>query len=83
MSNQLNDLSDSTTEAKTIEILFDERTNCTIKKGRYFVIVKGKIFIKLDKRSFRCPYKDCGKLFKEKGNLRTHIRVHVLILNLN
>jgi hypothetical protein len=29
------------------------------------------------KRMYKCPYEDCKRLFKEKGNLRTHIRVHV------
>lgn len=24
-----------------------------------------------------CPYKNCGKVFKEKGNLKNHIRAHV------
>lgn len=31
-----------------------------------------------DKRIFKCPVDNCGKLFREKGNLRTHIRVHVI-----
>ncbi len=26
---------------------------------------------------YLCPYKDCEKKFTEKGNLITHIRVHV------
>ncbi len=31
----------------------------------------------LDRRLFKCPHAECGRLFKEKGNLRTHIRIHV------
>lgn len=26
---------------------------------------------------YKCPYENCKKTFKEKGNLKTHIRVHV------
>ena len=33
----------------------------------------------LDKERYRCPY-NCGKLFKERGNLRIHIRLHVILL---
>ena len=27
-------------------------------------------------KPFVCPYDDCGKSFAEKGNLKTHIRIH-------
>jgi uncharacterized Zn-finger protein len=80
LNNQVDMSESSTTELKGLEVHYDERTNSIIKTGKYFIIVKGKKFFKfLDKRNFRCPFKDCGKLFKEKGNLRTHIRVHVNI----
>lgn len=29
---------------------------------------------------FKCPIQNCNRLFKEKGNLRTHIRVHVRLI---
>lgn len=28
-------------------------------------------------KSHVCPFKNCGKVFKEKGNLKNHIRAHV------
>jgi hypothetical protein len=58
-----------------LQFYHDDTNNCSIKKGKYFIIVKGKSIITIDKRNFKCPH--CKKLFKEKGNLRTHIRVHV------
>ena len=32
------------------------------------------------KKAFICPYKECGKRFTESGNLKTHIRIHVLFI---
>lgn len=26
---------------------------------------------------YTCPFEFCGKYFKERGNLKTHLRVHV------
>lgn len=34
-----------------------------------------KINFFIDKRHFKCDF--CGKLFKENGNLKTHLRLHV------
>jgi uncharacterized Zn-finger protein len=28
---------------------------------------------------YSCPYDFCNKAFRERGNLRTHLRVHVSI----
>ncbi len=27
-------------------------------------------------KPYKCPYRDCGKIFNEKGNLKTHYRIH-------
>ena len=28
-------------------------------------------------KQYKCPYDKCQHIFKEKGNLKTHIRIHV------
>ena len=61
-----------------IEVSHDDITDCTTIRGKYFLIEKCKIKIKLAKRKHRCP--TCAKLFKEKGNMITHIRTHVYFL---
>ena len=33
----------------------------------------------LERKMFKCPLESCMRVFKEKGNLKTHIRVHVTI----
>ena len=38
--------------------------------GAFFNVIKNKNILK-------CPYDNCERTFKEKGNLKTHIRVHV------
>ena len=30
------------------------------------------------RKTYKCPYDECGKVFTESGNLKAHIRVHVL-----
>ena len=32
-------------------------------------------------KQYQCPYDSCQRIFKEKGNLKTHIRVHVSSFN--
>ena len=44
------------------------------KKSVYFEIAK------VDKKVFKCPFLNCKRQFREKGNLRTHIRVHVSLI---
>lgn len=46
-------------------------------KSKCFIITKCKNPFHLDHRSHRCI--KCGKLFKESGNLITHMRIHVII----
>eukprot|EP00826_Nyctotherus_ovalis_P031715 TRINITY_DN2541_c0_g1_i1.p4 TRINITY_DN2541_c0_g1~~TRINITY_DN2541_c0_g1_i1.p4 ORF type:complete len:100 (-),score=0.59 TRINITY_DN2541_c0_g1_i1:1155-1454(-) len=29
------------------------------------------------KKTFTCPYENCGHQFSESGNLKTHTRIHV------
>jgi hypothetical protein len=31
----------------------------------------------VDERKFLCEFPNCQKKFKEKGNLKTHLRIHV------
>jgi hypothetical protein len=31
----------------------------------------------LERNLYKCPFGDCNRLFREKGNLKTHLRVHV------
>jgi uncharacterized Zn-finger protein len=28
-------------------------------------------------KSFQCSFENCFKIFREKGNLKTHLRIHV------
>lgn len=44
----------------------------------FIIYVKLKLLFTLVKRCFRCPI--CGKKFRENGNLKTHIRLHVLLI---
>ena len=34
------------------------------------------LIFKTGNKPFRCPFKNCNKFFNEKGNLKTHIRIH-------
>jgi hypothetical protein len=77
MNSNQDTLDKSSSNTSPVESYYDERTNCYIKRGKYFQITKGKKIFTLDKRNYKCQA--CGKLFKEKGNLRTHIRVHVRV----
>jgi uncharacterized Zn-finger protein len=31
------------------------------------------------KKPYMCPYPECGRFFVEKGNMKTHFKVHVRI----
>ncbi len=43
--------------------------------GNYFCVIK-------EKQIYKCPYENCNRSFKEKGNMNTHIRIHVILFNL-
>jgi uncharacterized Zn-finger protein len=46
------------------------------KKSDIFLIEKGKEeFLILDRR-LKCPFANCGKKFKIRGNLNIHLRTH-------
>lgn len=64
-------------DIREIEVKNVEENPCK-KKVVCFEITKSifKIII-IDRRTFKCPHTGCGRAFKEKGNLRTHIRIHV------
>lgn len=49
-----------------------DNTNKILKKTR-----KSNQGIEKIKRKYPCPYAKCDKVFNEKGNLQTHIRIHV------
>jgi uncharacterized Zn-finger protein len=34
----------------------------------------------IKQKIYKCPYIYCKKAFSEKGNLRTHLRIHVSML---
>ena len=54
-----------------------EKTNESfIKKKKYsiFTILKSNSSSNI----YKCFYEDCKRSFKEKGNLKTHIRTHVI-----
>jgi uncharacterized Zn-finger protein len=29
-------------------------------------------------KPYNCPYPSCGKAFTEKGNMKTHFKIHVI-----
>lgn len=33
-------------------------------------------------RPYKCPYEGCGKGFSESGNLKTHMKIHVLLITI-
>lgn len=36
--------------------------------------------IEITSRTYICEFEGCEKIFKEKGNLKTHFRTHVIKL---
>ena len=37
-----------------------------------------KFLIQKQRKLFKCDYEGCNRQFREKGNLKTHIRIHVM-----
>lgn len=46
------------------------------KTPQIFKITKSKIFLIPAIKNFQCPYPECSKKFREKGNLKIHYRIH-------
>lgn len=63
-------------EVKVIKILTLSLKKIWRKFRKVFLL----LLVLASKRKFNCPYENCDRVFKEKGNLRTHLRVHVIIL---
>lgn len=40
-------------------------------------VISTMSMIQSDHKPYRCPEPSCMKTFKEKGNLKTHSRIHV------
>ena len=41
-----------------------------------------KIYSKIPvQKTYVCSFPECNKIFKEKGNLKTHLRIHVKLKN--
>jgi hypothetical protein len=49
------------------------KQNNNILKTNYSIMILGH-------KMFRCPNPDCGKIFKESGSLKVHLRIHVTLL---
>ena len=58
------------------ELEYAERYNYDMYEDYALISLKLKNRQRHNRR-FRCPFQKCWKLFKESGNLSTHIRSHV------
>lgn len=57
--------------------LLDEKTNSFLSTKDKTVQIFN--IQKIKKKIFKCHYEKCQKIFKQKNNLTTHIRVHTKI----
>ena len=54
------------------------KENCEKKKLKHDGLDLEKKNFEKNKNNYFCEY--CGKNFNEKGNLKTHLRIHVKII---
>jgi hypothetical protein len=61
---------------KNISTIFVVNPNPIVLNKEELVSIPNSKFHE-NSKSHVCPFKNCGKEFKEKGNLKNHIRAHV------
>lgn len=57
-------------KATILESNFDSKEAVTFNQINTVKFTNNSMF-------YRCKYKSCNRIFKEKGNLKTHLRVHI------